>query len=108
MQMILPNIGSSTDEVVITLLSWCQTIANRFIHEAKSDAVILKTQPFIGPLKPIFLGGWVGGGEGLSKPSNTNLSLCALALLLMMIFPGSSIYMYNQLVIQSFSLKSKC
>ena len=50
MQMILPNIGSSTDEVVITLQSWCQTIANRFIHEAKSDAVILKTQPFIGRL----------------------------------------------------------
>ena len=54
MQMILPNIGSSTVEVVITLQSWCQTIANRFIHEAKSDAVILKTQPFIDRLKPIF------------------------------------------------------
>lgn len=93
MQMILPNIGSSTDEVVITLQSWCQTIANRFIHEAKSDAVILKTQPFIGPLKPIFGGGGVGGW---TKPSNTNLSLCALALLLMMSFPWSSIYMYNQ------------
>ena len=32
----------------------------------------------------------------LSKPSNTNLSLCALALLLMMSFSWSSIYMYNQ------------
>lgn len=95
MQMILPNIGSSTDEVIITLQSWCQTIANRFIHEAKSDAVILKTQPFIGPLKTIFFWGG-GGGGGWTKPSNTNLSLCALALLLMMSFPWSSIYMYNQ------------
>ena len=92
--MILPNIGSSTDEVVITLQSWCQM--NRLItHEAKSDAVILNKQPFIGPLKPIFKVRGRGGGAG-TKPSNTNLSLCTLALLLMMSFPGPSIYMYNQ------------
>ena len=93
--MILPNIGSSTDEVVITLQSWCQT--NRLItHEAKSDAVIFNKQPFIGPLKPIFKVGGAGGGGRWTKPSNTNLSLCTLALLLMMSFPGPSIYMYNE------------
>ena len=55
---------TSTDEVVITLQSWFQT--NRLItHEAKSDAVILNKQPFIGPLKPIFKVG--GGGGGVDK-----------------------------------------
>ena len=74
MQMILPNIGSSTDEVIITLQSWCQTIANRFIHEAKSDAVILKTQPFIGPLKTIFF--WGGGGVGGGRSHPIQIFLC--------------------------------
>lgn len=56
---------TSTDEVVITLQSWFQT--NRLItHEAKSDAVILNKQPFIGPLKPIFKVGGGGGGGGQS------------------------------------------
>ena len=103
--MILPNIGGSTDEVVITHET--SILVSNFnlgvIHEAKSDAVILNTQPYIGPLKHIFF----LGGRGWTKPSNTNLSLCALALLLMISFPGPSIYMYNQ----SFSplaLKSKC
>lgn len=96
---------TSTDEVVITLQSWFQT--NRLItHEAKSDAVILNKQPFIGPLKPIFKVG--GEGGGWTKPSNTNLSLCTLALLLMISFPGPSIIIHVQSVIQSFSFKSKC
>ena len=53
------TIGSSTDEVVITLQlilqSWCQI--NRLIkYEGKTDALILNTQPFIGPLKPLLWG----------------------------------------------------
>ena len=103
--MILPNIGSSTDEVVITLQSWCQM--NRLItHEAKSDAVILNKQPFIGPLKPIFKVRGRGGGGGdkaiqyksfsvyLSITINDELSWAK--------------HIHVQSVIQSFSLKSKC
>ena len=73
--MILPNIGSSTDEVVITLQSWCQM--NRLItHEAKSDAVISNKQPFIGPLKPIFkVRGWGGGGGG-GQSHSIQIFLC--------------------------------
>ena len=63
--MILPNIGGSTDEVVITHET--SILVSNFnlgvIHEAKSDAVILNTQPYIGRLKHIFF--W--GGEGVDK-----------------------------------------
>lgn len=106
MQMILPNIGSSTDEVIITLQSWCQTIANRFIHEAKSDAVILKTQPFIGPLKTIFFWGGVGGWGVDEAIQYKSFSVC----LGITINDELSLvkHIHVQSVIQSFSLKSKC